>query len=191
MDNLRIKRVCVGLLGTNCYVLHLDGRQDCLIIDPGAEPERIRQALEGRTLAAILLTHGHFDHIGALDDLMSEGTELAMHAADAPMLSSPEFNACELIGRTVICRSRPTRLVQDGDTLLYAGIALKVLHTPGHTPGGVCYECGNHIFTGDTLFTQGYGRCDLPGGSEMQLMRSLRRLSPLQNDHTIYGGHGA
>ncbi len=190
MDKLRVKHVCVGLLGTNCYILHLDGRDDCLIIDPGAEPERIRKALEGRTLAAILLTHGHFDHIGALDGLMSKGTELVMHPADAPMLSSPELNACGLICRTVICRSRPTRLVQDGDTVLYAGIALKVLHTPGHTPGGVCYECGNYLFTGDTLFTRGYGRCDLPGGSEMQLMDSLRRLSPLQNDHIIFGGHG-
>lgn len=189
METLHIRRVTVGLLATNCWVLHQEERPDCVVIDPGAEPERIRQAMEGRRLAAVLLTHGHFDHIGAVDALMEQDTELVVHALDEPMLHDPQLNVSWMVDARITCR-RATRTVEEGEQLCYAGMTFRVLHTPGHTPGGVCYACGEHLFTGDTLFAQGYGRYDLPGGDEAVLMASLRRLMPLRQAHKIYGGHG-
>ncbi len=184
-----LRCVPVGPLGANCYLLYREERDDCVVIDPGAEAARIRAALAGRKVAAILLTHGHFDHIGAVDALMEQDTALVIHEADAPMLRDPSLNACDLLGEVITCREA-TRLVHEGDVLDYAGLTITVLHTPGHTPGGVCYQCGEHLFTGDTLFAQGYGRYDLPGGSWAALRKSLRRLEELRQTLTIHGGHG-
>lgn len=184
-----VERVPVGPLGTNCYIIAAADRSDCVIIDPGADAARIRQALMGRTLAAILLTHGHFDHIGAVDELMETNPRLFIHRDDAPLLSSPELNASWLMGSPVICHAQP-ELLSDGDQLSVAGLSIDVLHTPGHTPGGACYIIGNDLFSGDTLFEHGYGRTDLAGGNESALIASLRRLWPLTRDHRIHGGHG-
>lgn len=180
----------VGLLGTCCYILWQDGREDCIVIDPGADAASIRKACGGRSIAAILLTHGHFDHMAAVKDLMEEGTALVIHRSDAAMLADPELNVSWMIGRSITC-PMATHLVGEGDVVDYAGIALTVLHTPGHTPGSVCYEAGEHLFTGDTLFDHGYGRIDLPGGDGAAMMNSLRRVMPMQEDHTIYAGHGS
>ena len=188
-QTVQMKRVTVGLLSTNCYLLWREDREDCVVIDPGADAEKIRAAMAGRSLAAILLTHGHFDHIGAVDALMGPGTELVVHTQDEPMLHSPELNVSWMIDQHITCR-RATRTVEEGDLLVYAGMAFRVLHTPGHTPGGVCYERGGLLFTGDTMFDEGWGRTDLPGGSEAALMASLRRLMPLRDTHEILGGHG-
>ena len=188
-SSLNVRRVSVGLLGTNCYLLSLPERDDCLVIDPGAEPEKIREAAGDRRIAAILLTHGHFDHIGAVDALMTPETRLLVHEADAPMLKDPELNVCWMLEQTITCESTP-ELLREGDTVEAAGISLRVLHTPGHTPGGVCYEGPGVLFTGDTLFDNGYGRTDLPGGSMAELRQSLRRLMPYRETHRIYGGHG-
>ncbi len=190
MDNdLRIHRVSVGLLGTNCYLLYRQGRNDCIVIDPGADPGRIRAAAGERRIAAILLTHGHFDHIGAVDALLGDGCELVVHPLDADMLRDPALNASWMVNDTVTC-ARATRLAGEGELLTYAGVTLRVLHTPGHTPGSVCYEADGCLFSGDTVFAMGYGRTDLPGGSDEEMEASLRRLAPLLRDHTLYGGHG-
>ena len=180
----------VGLLGTCCYILWQDGREDCIVIDPGADADSIRKACGDRRIAAILLTHGHFDHMAAVESLMEESTALVIHKADAAMLGDPETNVSWMIGCRVICPAA-THLVDEGDTVDYAGIALKVLHTPGHTPGSVCYEAGEHLFTGDTLFDHGYGRTDLPGGDGAAMMASLNRVMPMMQDHQIYAGHGS
>ena len=178
----------VGELATRCYVLWLEGRDDCLVIDPGAEAETIRRACGGKRIAAILLTHGHFDHIGAVRELMAEDTVLAVHRLDAPLLSDPQANVSWMLGRSVTAPA-PTRLLEEGDEVEAAGMTLRVLHTPGHTPGGVCYALGENLFTGDTMFDRGYGRTDLPGGDEAALMRSLRRLTPLRRPCRIFAGH--
>lgn len=178
----------VGMLGTCCYVLWQEGRSDCLVIDPGADAASVRAATTGRRIAGILLTHGHFDHIGAVGDLLGDA-ELFIHRDDAAMLGDPRLNASWMIGREITAPAA-TRLVHEGDEIACAGITLRVLHTPGHTPGSVCYEAGEHLFTGDTLFDHGYGRTDLPGGDAAALMNSLRRLMPLLADHHLYAGHG-
>ena len=141
-DHLAVKTVPVGMLATQCYVLSLPGRDDCLVIDPGAEPEKIRRAMGEKQLAAILLTHGHFDHIGAVAALAGDNTPIWIHRLDAEMLTNPARNLCRMI-RTEITAPPATRLLEEGDRLEAAGIALTVLHTPGHTPGSVCFRTGN------------------------------------------------
>ena len=118
---LQMKEVTVGAIGTCCYILWDDARTDCVVIDPGDEPEHIRKAADGRTIAAILLTHGHFDHIGAVRALMTPETELVVHAQDAPMLSNPQENASFLMGAPVTA-PEATRLVHEGDTVTAAGL---------------------------------------------------------------------
>lgn len=186
---MEIRVLTVGQLGTQCYILSAHESETCIVIDPGAEPERILQAAGNRRIEAILLTHGHFDHIGAVSALMSESTSLLIHRLDAPMLSDSHLNAgLELTG-TNVTTPAPTGFVADNDLLHYAGLEIRVIHTPGHTPGGVCYLCENEAFTGDTLFHHGWGRTDLAGGNQADLMASLRKLIMLTKDMSIHPGH--
>ena len=184
-----IDELTVGIVQTCCYILGREDGQECIVIDPGAEAKRIRKHVGDRKIAAILLTHGHFDHIGAVRELMDPGTKLVIHGLDAPMLGDPELNASAgLIARKVTA-PEATDLVKEGDELELAGLKVKVLHTPGHTPGSVCYEIEGGLFTGDTLFEYGWGRTDLPGGSEEQLEASLRRLMPMVRTMPFHAGH--
>ena len=188
---MKLTELTVGPIGTRCYLLSEDSSRDCIVIDPGAEAPRIRRALEGRALAAILLTHGPFDHIGAVADLMSPGVRLFIHRLDAPMLSDSRLNAGASLLGTEITAPAATDYVEEGSVLRLAGLEIEVLHTPGHTPGGVCYRIGDHLFTGDTLFDHGWGRTDLPGGDQHALLASLRRLMPLAQTLQVHPGHHA
>lgn len=185
---LQMKALSVGALATCCYIVWDDASASCVVIDPGDEAERIRRACGGRRIEAILLTHGHFDHIGAVTELARDGAEIVIHHADAPMLQDGYLNASWLVGDQVTA-PQATRTIGEGEVLHYAGADFNVLHTPGHTPGCVCYQAGEWLFTGDTLFHFGYGRTDLPGGDMGQLAASLRRLQAMVRQCEVYPGH--
>ena len=186
-----IDELTVGMVQTRCYILSPEGGQECIVIDPGDEAARILKAAGSRKIAAILLTHGHFDHIAAAGALMDEGTRLMVHELDAPLLSDPERNVSLLFGGPAVTAPKPTDLLHEGQELTEAGLGIRVLHTPGHTPGGACFLIEGHLFTGDTMFEHGWGRTDFPGGDEHALFASLRRLMPMTKDHPFHPGHNA
>ena len=176
---MNIQKLTLGLYQTNTYLLAND--TEAVVIDPGYEADTILDALAGKTLKAILLTHGHFDHVGAVKELVAEtGCEVWIHAAEATM--PPMVTAGPLYF---------THTYDEGDTVSpIEGLELTVLHTPGHTPGSVCLLMGNEMFSGDTLFACSFGRTDLPGGDPRKMMESLRRLASLQGNFFIHPGHG-
>jgi len=185
------KRVC-GAYEENAYIVSVEGRSDCVVIDPGDDVPALLQAVEGKTVGAILLTHGHFDHmLGAYALREKTGAEIYIGEKDLPMLEDEKLNLYD----AKVSRE-PFRPVKDakayGETLEVCGMTFTVCETPGHTPGGVClYEKGRGvIFTGDTLFLGGYGRTDFPGGSFSQLRQSLRFLLFLPDETVFYAGHG-
>ena len=176
---MNIRNLTLGLYQTNTYLLAND--TEAVVIDPGYEADTILDALASKTLKAILLTHGHFDHVGAVKELVAEtGCEVWIHAAESTM--PPMVTAGPLYF---------THTYDEGDTVSpIAGLELTVLHTPGHTPGSVCLLMGNEMFSGDTLFACSFGRTDLPGGDPRKMMESLRRLASLQGNFFIHPGHG-
>ena len=178
---MNVKKLALGAYQTNCYLLW-EGTK-AVVIDPGYEPDTILRALEtlGMELSAILLTHGHFDHVGAVKELVAEtGCEVYIHAAEATL--PPMMTAGELYF---------TRTYGEGDTICpVPGMELTVLHTPGHTPGSVCLIWGDQMFSGDTLFQGSCGRVDFPGGDPRQMLESLRRLASLEADYRVHPGHG-
>lgn len=183
---MKVQTIPTGNIQENCYVLTLPERQDAVLIDPGDDVHKIKAALGDRQPAAILMTHGHWDHTGALHAFA--GTPIYIHELDAPMLKMTEFRLGDYVQK-VKPRPEATDFVTDGQVLKLAGITFQVLHTPGHTPGSVCYRSGDDLFTGDTLFDGDYGRVDLPGGSMTQTRESLRRLFTLSGCRA-YPGHG-
>ena len=178
---LNITTLALGAYQTNCYILHGEGTS-CVVIDPGYEPARILSQTEkmGLTVEAILLTHGHFDHVGAVRDMAAD-TGCAVYIHEAELTMPPAFTNGPLYY---------THNYGKGDVLALAGLTLTVMHTPGHTPGGVCLLVEDHLFCGDTLFAGSCGRTDLPGGSMATLMQSLTRLRELNDSITIHPGHG-
>ena len=184
---MKIETLTVGELGTNCYLVSAEGSDEVLVIDPGAEPEKILAAIGNRNVAAVLLTHGHFDHTAALSAF--EGIPIYIHPADEIMLHDPKWSVGWYAGDTAI-RPAATDFIQEGAKLHLAGLDITVLHLPGHTLGSVAYRMEDCLFTGDTLFCRGYGRTDFPGGSMAELMASLKRLMRMDENLAVYSGHG-
>jgi len=180
------------------YIVHLPGRSDCLVVDPGLEPELILERLEQEELtpAMILNTHGHGDHIGGNAALKAAYPEapLVIGEGDVPMLTDPAKNLGSMAG--VRLTSPPAdQTVREGDTISAAGINLEILEIPGHTPGHVVFVCSESapptVFGGDVLFAGGIGRFDLPGGNGPQLLTGIRnKLFALPDDTVVYPGHG-
>lgn len=188
-SNLDIRTVVGGPLEVNTYVVGLPGSDSCILIDPGAERATVEGAVCGRKVTAVLLTHAHFDHMLYLLPWLTDGVKLYVHQEDAPALSDPELNLSGMIGVQLRLPDADV-LLSDGDVVHEAGMSLTVLHTPGHTKGSVCYHSDNTLFSGDTMFYQSYGRVDLPGGNNMQMALSLKKLLKLDEQTLVYPGHG-
>ena len=176
--------------GTNCWLLSLDGGDDALVIDPGFEAARIVALLQaaGKRPVAALASHGHYDHVGAAAELCGDELPFYIHEADEPALSDPVRWGSAF----PLTASRPTdvRTVRDGDVIGLAGFELEVLHTPGHTPGSVCFRLPEEIFTGDLVFRGSIGRYDFPNSSAQLMFSSLRRFLSLPDGLDVYPGHG-
>lgn len=181
---MNIKTIPVGQLETNCYVVVNEETLACVVIDPGDESNTIMDYIESNRLncEAILLTHGHFDHVGAVNEIL-EQTGCALYI-------NPRDEGYE-VGKSGMKFKMPEggKYYDDGDIIVEAGLEFKVLATPGHTPGSVCLICGDALFTGDTLFRGSCGRTDLPGGSMREEMRSLKKICRLEGDFEVYPGH--
>lgn len=181
---MNIKTIPVGQLETNCYVVVNEETLACVVIDPGDESNAIMDYIESNRLRceAIMLTHGHFDHVGAVNEIL-EQTGCALYI-------NPRDEGYE-VGKSGMKFKMPEggKYYDDGDIIVEAGFEFKVLATPGHTPGSVCLICGGALFTGDTLFRGSCGRADLPGGSMREEMRSLKKICELEGDYEVYPGH--
>ena len=183
----------VGEMRANCYVLTSEGTNDCIVVDPGDEADKLLQKLEQRSLhvTLILLTHAHFDHMMALEELRrATGAPVAVHEADAPAMADPKKNMMWQFAHVEKPCVPPERLLREGDEITLGSERITVMHTPGHTMGSVCYMTPAGIITGDTLFRENIGRHDFYGGNYSDLMRSLARLRDLEGDFRIYPGHG-
>lgn len=179
---LEIQTLPLGAYQTNCYIAWGEGSDECIVIDPGYAPEQV--ILEGsdlgKKIAAVLLTHGHFDHVGGVRGIVEiTGCPVYIHENE---LSQPEQMTAGPLYYTCT--------YGEGDTLTLAGVSLRVLHTPGHTPGSVCLLAERTLFAGDTLFQNSIGRTDFPGGSFAQMQKSLQRLKDLPENLRVLPGHG-
>lgn len=179
-----IKTLPVGQLETNCYVVTNESTLECVVIDPGDESNTILDYIESNHLkcTAIMITHGHYDHTGAADEVAEEtGATVYMNSRDD--------------ARVIESRQLPYRLpdnginYDDGDIVDTAGLRFEIIATPGHTPGGVTIKCEDCLFTGDTLFRGSLGRTDLDGGDMDKELASLKKLCSLEGDYEVYPGH--
>lgn len=183
----------VGELETNCYLIY-DRPQEAVIVDPGAEADRILHTIaeHGATVKAILLTHAHFDHILAAEEVAKAcAAPLYIHELEKPALTDGMLNLSSLMGQGT-CHLQADHFLKDGDEVAVGELVFRVVHTPGHTVGSCCYELvgRNILIAGDTLFRRSYGRTDLPGGNYRQLKESLHRLFQMEGDAVVYPGHG-
>jgi glyoxylase-like metal-dependent hydrolase (beta-lactamase superfamily II) len=184
-----IHTISVGMVNTNCYIVSDAQTGDAAVIDPGGGADKILEYLrrESLTVRYIFLTHGHFDHILALEKLRQDtGAPSVIHKADAAYLNDPSLSSPFGVRVTP---SEPDIAASHGDTYQLGGQTVEVLHTPGHTPGSICLRIGDALFTGDTLFEDDCGRCDLPGGDYKAMLNSLRLLALLDGDYHVYPGH--
>jgi glyoxylase-like metal-dependent hydrolase (beta-lactamase superfamily II) len=194
---MKVDRFILGDFQTNCYVVRADeSRRDCLVIDAGLDSRALLESLVRDELnpVALVLTHGHADHIVGLEALRRRFGDMKVyiHKLDAALLSDPEANLSAFAGAAYTADPADV-LLEDGDVVEEAGIRLQVLHTPGHTPGGICLHSPSDraVFVGDTLFADSVGRTDFPGGSMEQLVGSIKgKLLVLPDETTVYPGHG-
>jgi Zn-dependent hydrolases, including glyoxylases len=189
-----MKALVLGKVQTNCYIISNGDTKEAIVIDPADNADRIEQYLRANDLVCedILLTHGHFDHIMAAEELAKQlPAKIYASAAEAELLKKPELNASSRTGRE--CSVAADILLQDEQVLVLAGFTIKVIHTPGHTVGGVCYYLPDQkvLISGDTLFCDSIGRSDLPTGNGSLLVASIQsKLMPLEDTVKVFPGHG-
>lgn len=190
---MKIIKMEVGHLGANCYIAYCEKTLKGAVIDPGGNGKDIAHQLKERKIELMYIfnTHGHADHIAGNDDVKeATGAPVLIHSADANMLITPQGNLSSYIGNQLTCKAAD-RLLNDGDKLTVGEIEFEVIHTPGHTLGGICLKANEFLFSGDTLFQQSIGRSDFPGGSHNQLISSIKnKLLVLADDTVVLPGHG-
>lgn len=179
---MKILTIQGGSLFTNCYMVWNENSDKCVLIDPGFQAEQILEHVrrEGKQVEAVLLTHGHFDHVGGVNQL-AEQTGCRVWLCREDLELDPMLTAGTI---------RYTDTYAEGDVLELAGLTLRVMQTPGHTPGSVCLVCEDTIFSGDTLFAGSCGRTDFPGSSVRQMRQSLARLAAMEGNYRVLPGHG-
>jgi glyoxylase-like metal-dependent hydrolase (beta-lactamase superfamily II) len=191
-----VKMLVVGPLASNCYIVGSSATRQGLIVDPGAEPETILRTVQqmGLSVSLIVVTHAHIDHIDGLGAVKQRtNAQFAIHEADTRLLSTaPPMSVAASLGLSPFKSApQPDRLLKDGDRIDVGDLHFEVLHTPGHSPGGICLFGHGVVFSGDTLFNLGIGRTDFPGCSHERLMRSIHeKLMVLPDETIVYPGHG-
>jgi len=194
MANLKIGKITLGSCATNCYFVYQEGSTEVIFFDPADRGDYLYQALsqKGFQVGAILLTHGHFDHIlGAQKLRVLSGSKIYAYKGEEALLGDASMNISEATGRA--CTLKPNVYLEDGQELELLGIKLKVIATPGHTEGSCCYyfEEADMLISGDTLFQESVGRTDFPTGSFSQIVRSIKeKLFVLPEQVKVYPGHG-
>ena len=176
--------------GTNCWLLSAADSDEAVVVDPGFSPERMHSMLEaaGKRPAAVLATHGHFDHIGSAGEFCGDDLPLYIHEADALALTDPRaWGSGFPVPPTPV---NDVRTVVEGDRLDFAGFSIEVLHTPGHTPGSVCFATDGWLLSGDLVFRGSIGRHDFPNSNPEDMAKSLRRFLALPDPLPVYPGHG-
>ena len=189
MADFNVDRLEVGPMGANCYIVAHNPTKDACIIDPGGEPERIMDFIKKNGLKAkfIINTHGHGDHIIGNGYF---GVPIYIHKLEKDFLTDPGLNLSGAFGLS-IKTPKASKLLEDGDKVYLNDLEFEILHTPGHTPGGISIKLDGVVFTGDTLFAGTVGRTDLPDGDEKVLLGSIRKkLLTLDDDTVVYPGHG-
>ncbi len=188
-----IRKLTVGPIMANCFIVGCEETRQAAVIDPGDEVDRILVALakDQLTVAVIINTHGHFDHVGGNARLkQATGAPLLIHRLDAPMLDQLSAAASQW-GMTAENSPPPDRTIDEGDTVPFGNLAFSVIHTPGHTQGGISLHTDGSVFVGDTLFAGSIGRTDFPGGDYATLIAAIQnKLFTLGDDVTVYTGHG-
>lgn len=188
-----LQKIVVGNLFANCYIVAERKGGKGIVIDPGDEGEKIIDIVNTNKLQIIYIiaTHAHIDHIGDVEVVQqTTGAKFLLHSQDSPFLKDPRLNLSSMTEKPRIFPS-PQMLLSDGEILRVGEIEIKILHTPGHTPGSICLKINECVFTGDTLFAGGVGRTDLSGGNLKQLQKSIaEKLLNLPPDTQIFPGHG-
>jgi len=189
-----LRRFEVGPFASNCYIVGSETTKEGMVIDPGGDSKQILDEIKNLLLEIklIVLTHAHIDHAGALKEVKeTTGAGVAVHVDDAKSLRMLAHSLSAPFRLFYPAPPSPDRLLEDGDSIDIGGLHFKVIHTPGHTPGGICLLGEGIIFTGDTLFNQSIGRTDLPGGSHSKLMKGISsKLMALPDNIIVYPGHG-
>ncbi|MBU5439645.1 MBL fold metallo-hydrolase [Tissierella sp. MSJ-40] len=190
---MKILRIPAGIYAANCYIIYPEDKKEGIVLDPGGDVEDIIAAIDRNDLNIkyIILTHGHADHIGGVKGLKDKlGVPVMIHEKDRELLIDGDKNLSSVMAMGTV-EIEPDVLLKDGDKIEFGGLAAEVIHTPGHTPGGICLKIGDNLFTGDTLFAGSIGRTDFLGGSYEEIIKSIKEKLVIYPDNTqVYPGHG-